>query len=65
MINMVELDFWTWLSYQFGGFIIALVLGVIVAGILIWLGIHEQAEKEAERAEMAKREEEAKHDTIR
>lgn len=58
---MTELTFWTWLSYEFGGFLIALVLGLIVSGIFLWLGLHEQKEKEAERLEKAKREEDKKY----
>jgi uncharacterized membrane-anchored protein YhcB (DUF1043 family) len=57
---MAEFTFWTYLSYQFYTFLIALVLGLIVGGILLWLGIQEIKEKEAEKLELAKRKEEDK-----
>jgi uncharacterized protein HemX len=57
-------EFWqfftNYITSQILTFLIALVLGAIVAGILVWLGIHEQNEKEAEKLELAQREEEDK-----
>jgi uncharacterized protein HemX len=57
-------DFWhfftNYMASQFLGFLIALALGLVIGGILLWLGIQEQNEKEAEKLEKAKREEEDK-----